>query len=231
MKVKLIMKVKLMIGLFLLISNIVEGQLNKIEIGANLIPSYYSHDYADLLDYNYFDGTKAKKFVLIKSLNVDYMINKNIGVQIGFQQHNINLENKEYILESEFGFESVTIKNYDYSVKVTSKQYEIPLHLILTKPINEKLNFSLLVGGARLKKSKVKYELTNKENNEVENSESDLKKDRVLSKFSPQLKIRIQYEIVNRLKISSLLLMKSRKLNNFDKVNLGVGLGVSYQLN
>ena len=225
------MKAKLIIGLILLISNIVEGQLVKMDFGANLIPSYYVHEYADLLDYSYFDGTKAKNFVLIRSLNVDYMIHKNIGVQIGFQQHNINLENKEYILENEFGFEFVLIKNYDYAVKVTSKQYEIPLHLILTKPINEKLNFSLLIGGARLKRSKVKYEFTNKENNEVEHSESDLKKDRVLSKFSPQLKIRMQYVIVNRLKISSLLFMKSRKLSSFDKVNLGLGLGLFYQLN
>jgi len=224
------MKTKLIIGLCLLISNLVEGQ-NKVEIGVNLIPSYYHHDYADLLDYSYFDGTKAKKNVLINSLNMDYMINKNIGFQIGFQQHNINLENKEYIVESEFGFESALILNYDYSLKVTSKQYEIPLHLILMKPINEKLNFSLLVGGARLMRSKVKYEFTNKETKKVENSVIDLKKDRVLSKFSPQIKIRMQYEVINRLKISSLLFMKSRELDNFEKVNLGVGLGISYQLN
>lgn len=221
------MKIKFLIGLFLLTSISVKAQLNKIEFGATLIPSYYSHDYAHLLDYSYFDGTKAKEFVLIKSFHVDYMISRNIGVQIGFQQHNINLENKAYIIE--YGFES-TSKNYDYSVKVTSKQYEIPLHLMLTKSINEKLNFNLLIGGTRLKRSKVKYKFTHKASKVVEHSTVDLKNDRVLSKFSPQLKIRMQYKVINRLKISSSVLIKSRKWNNVNKVNLGIGFGLSYQL-
>ena len=75
----------------LLFLNVVQGQSDEVELSADLIPSYYIHDYADLLDYSYFDGTTAKKFVLFHSVNMDYMISKNVGFQVGFQQHNINL--------------------------------------------------------------------------------------------------------------------------------------------
>ncbi len=225
------MKIKLIIVLILVLPKIVEAQLNQIEIGVNIIPTYYKNSNPDLLNYAFYEGDMANKFTLVKSINLDYMITKNIGIQIGFQQHDIKLENNEYILEYvSGGFETIITKNYDSSIKLINKHYEIPVSLILEKLINEKINLSLLLGGSRMRRSRTKYEITNKVSGESDNTESKFKKAKVISNFSPQAQFRIQFKVLDRLNVSNIIFMKSTKIDNFDKIYLGAGIGLSYIL-
>jgi len=225
------MKAKLFIGLFLLMSNMIAAQTSKIELGVNLIPSYYKSSNPDILDYVY-ETKRAKEFVLVNNLNFDFMLFKNIGFQIGLQAHNIKLESIDLVEYQMAGSELIRTINANYSVKTTVRQYEAPINLILRHPLNSKIDLSILIGGSRILRSKtIKYELRNKETGEVEKKKSSLRKNKTMSNFSPQIQFRIQYEILEHLKINSLILIKSTKISNLEKFYLGAGIGVSYVLN
>lgn len=226
------MKIKLIIALFLLAANLTFAQKNKFSIGTELIPSFYRAKYAEVLYHRYGIDVHPDKFTLLKNLNLEYMISNRIGIRIGLQQHSETIQNSEGFTQ----FESTDVIhsstfNSDYSSKANNQYYEIPIELLLSKPINDKLDLSLLLGGASVKLSTVKYKFTNKETEAVMTQKDRFQPGKIFSTFSPQLKARLQYKVGAKFKVSSLLLLKSRRLTKFNQGYIGVGIGFSYQLN